>query len=95
MSKGELTTREMAVTYEREFLISMHFTTMQKYWTVMEGTTKSSYIKPLLSIQQRINRLDFVLGKLVHEGHGVYVFDKMLHTIHVDEKWVFVWITST
>ena len=90
MSKGKYTIREMAVAYEREFGVVIHFSTMQKYWSLMEGNIRSSYIKPKLQTQQQINRLNFVLGKIVHAGHGVYEFDKMMNTLHVDEKWFYV-----
>jgi hypothetical protein len=90
MSKGKYTIRQMAVAYENEFSVQMHWTTMQKYWSLMEGNIRSSYIKPKLQTQQQINRLNFTLGKIVHAGHGVYEFDKMLNTVHVDEKWFYV-----
>jgi hypothetical protein len=90
MTKGKKTDRELVVIYEKEFGVVLSHTSMAKYMKLLNSSWKSTYLHPKLTIQQMINRLEFIIGKCVYHGNGVYSFIDESNTVHVDEKWFYV-----
>jgi hypothetical protein len=72
--------------YLVEFGMSISRSSMERYLSDLGADTKRIYLAPSLSLQQRIQRLDFVFGLILHDGHGLYSFIKECR-IHADEKW--------
>ena len=75
--------------YETEFGVVISRSAMERYLAELGASTKRIYLAPSLSDKQRCKRLEFILGLIIHNGHGVYSFKKEIR-IHVDEKWFFV-----
>ena len=90
MTKGELGVRELRVLYLTEFGIHISKSSMQEYLDKLKQTYRSSYVKPSLTEAQKFNRLQFILGKIINVGHGVYRFKPLKNVLHVDEKWFYV-----
>jgi transposase len=85
-SKGELTLRAFAVEYEKKYDEEINHSTLGRYIEEMGFKTIRSYLKPALSPEQKLARLDFILQK---KDLG-YKFKLELLVIHVDEKWFFL-----
>ena len=72
--KGELSVRAFA----REYFIAhgtlMTKTTVASYFKVMNSSLRSSYAKPLLTNEHKARRIEFVIGNMIHNGHGSYEF---------------------
>jgi hypothetical protein len=59
---------------------------MERYLLDLGASTRRIYLAPSLSLQQRIQRLEFVFGLIQYDGHSNYSFRKEWR-IAVDEKW--------
>ena len=46
-------------------------------------------MKPLLTLQNRVNRLNFCL-LFVNAHNSTYPFHSMMNTVHIDEKWFYI-----
>ena len=90
MTKGKKTDRELVIIYDKEFGVLIPYTSMVRYMKLLGSTWMSTYLKPKLTTQQMINRLEFLIGKVQHHGNGIYSFIDETNTIHVDEKWFYV-----
>jgi hypothetical protein len=49
----------------------------------------SSSLRPLLAESNRMNRMRFVLSKLIYKD-GQYSFDSFYQYVHIDEKWFYM-----
>ena len=78
------------IIYENEFGFLIPHSTMSLYMKLLGSTWMSTYLKPKLTTQQMINRLEFLIGKVQYRGNGLYSFIDETNTIHVDEKWFYV-----
>ena len=70
----------------RKFGNAISPSTISRYGKKMGAKMCISYIKPSLSIKQKIESLEFIVGKVEHTGHGYYRFVDQKHVNHVDEK---------
>jgi hypothetical protein len=88
MTLGELDIEMFCEQYEIEFgqHISRH--TMETYLIDIGCYSIRTYVKPYLTIEQRIARLEFVLERIESNGHGKFFF-RQVFTIYLDEKWFY------
>ena len=86
--KGSLTLIAMSATYLEQFGNAISPSTISRYVKKMGAKMCTSYIKPSLSIKQKIAGLEFIVGKVEHTGHEYCRFVDQKHVNHVDEKWL-------
>ena len=89
MTKGEKTIKQMAQLYLREFGVAISSSSMHRYLKELGSKTRTSYVKPKLTTDQRIARLEFILGKTHHNGAQTYQFYDGKNRIDIDEKWFY------
>ncbi len=54
------------------------------------GEKKASYIKPFLTIENKIKRLQFILNQIDRSDPLVPRFWDQYNVIHSDEKWFYL-----
>ena len=86
----EVNDEELAEQYLTQFGVRFHKRTIQRYLKLLGRTTSTLFVKPTLSFQHRLARLQFILDLIEHRGHGVYRFTDLRLELHVDEKWFYV-----
>jgi hypothetical protein len=64
--------------------------TMHEYMHQLHGMMCNSFMNPVLTRQHRIDRVSFILRKLVPDNHDAFLFRPQLNVIHIDEKWFYV-----
>ena len=89
MTEGQSPILLFVEQYLVEFGQSISRSAMERYLKDLGACDKRIYLAPSLSVEQKMQRLKFVLELLEHRGHGQYSFRKECR-IHVDEKWFFV-----
>jgi hypothetical protein len=85
-TRGELTLRAFAAEYEKRHKEPMALVTLSRYCDEMGFHKVRSYLKPSLTVEQKIWRLEFILQK---KDLG-FRFKLELYVIHVDEKWFYL-----
>jgi hypothetical protein len=90
MEKDEVSDEEFTRLYNENYGTSFAKSTMQSYMKTVGLFTASQYLKPTLSLQQKLARLDFVKSMTAHKGGGIHEFNDHKLEIHIDEKWFYV-----
>jgi hypothetical protein len=68
-------------------IVGLPLTTVFRYLKLMGVKNRSSPVKPLLTNDQKIRRMKFVISQLDNSGTKFKSFE---NTVHVDESWFFV-----
>ena len=91
-AKRDLPIRSIAYKLATEHQIVRSNDTICRYLKQLGVSIHKSYIKPSLTVKQKIQRLEFVLGKLgpANQDARFRFFRDEKKTIHVDEKWFYV-----
>jgi hypothetical protein len=89
MKGYKLTLHDFTVQFNEMYGIEIPKSTMNKYMHLLHMTMHNSFIKPKLTKSHRIDRLKFVLQKLVPNDNGNFQFRDLSHVIHIDEKWFY------
>ena len=90
MEEDGVTDQTFTDIYNENFDTNFSTSTMQRYMNQLGLKVKSMYVKPTLSLVQKIARLRFVIGLIQHCGHGIYRFIDLKYEVHLDEKWFYV-----
>jgi len=86
--EGEVTYRQIQNIYETRFGRHFSLSTVHSYLQRMGVFECTNYVKPTLTIDQKIRRLEWILDKTYnHRSLHKFYHDKL--TIHVDEKWFY------
>jgi hypothetical protein len=85
-TRGELTLRAFSAEYEKRHNEPMVLSTLSRYCDEMGFHKVRSYLKPTLTVEQKIWRLEFILQKKDLD----FRFNLELYVIHVDEKWFYL-----
>lgn len=83
---GRLTLDQLRLHIKKRFKSTLPKETLRRWTKKLGMKTRRSYVKPLLRMKHRAQRLRFILEKLDKKGH----FKKENMTIHVDEKWFYL-----
>lgn len=86
--EGEITYATLQIQYAEKFGRKFSTSTLHKYLNAMGVIECTSHVKPSLTIDHKINRLEWILSK-TFSHKGIYRFLKETLTIHVDEKWFY------
>ncbi len=65
-----LSIRDFATKFNENYMTNFCSTTMQKYSKLLNVRFGKSYVKPLLKLIHKINRLQFILNDMVPVGNG-------------------------
>jgi hypothetical protein len=89
-TKGQLTNRALLLEFNKDRVEKLSYSTFFRYLIEIGFYNVDSYLKPSLTYEQQIKRLEFVLSKIEHVGNGNYRFIQLKNVIHIDEKWFFL-----
>ena len=89
MSEGTLSVWRFAKLYEAEFGEPIHERSMARYLKQMGATDCRTYLAPMLSTKQRLDRLEFIEKKVEWSGHEWRFKKPNAVVVHSDEKWFY------
>ena len=90
LEEDHVSDEEFTQLYNDNFGTNIAKSTMQQYMAAIGMVVSSAYLKPTLTILQKIARLEFMVGLIQHCGHRIYRFIDLKYEVHVDEKWFYV-----
>ncbi len=59
--------------------------TTQRWFKLLHGNRKKQWVHPTLTVQQKLNRAQFVQSKIGENG----MFNPQFGVVHVDEAWFY------
>jgi len=68
--------------------------TLQRYTQELGAQLRKSFVKPSLTDSHKLNRLDFVLGKLEPDDNNTFRVRDLSNVLHLDEKWFYAILPS-
>ena len=89
IEEKEVSDDEFHQMFLENFDFDISKSTLQDYMKLMGLQVRRAYLKPLLTYNHRLMRLQFIDSKIEHRGHGNYAFRNELNEIHIDEKWFY------
>lgn len=89
-TQGRLTIRGLLEAYNKKSSVHLSRSTLFRYCIEIGFYNVDSYLKPSLTREQMLKRVEFVLTKLERDSHGNWTFIQLKNVIHVDEKWFFL-----
>ena len=90
MEEDQVSDAEFTLLYNENFGTTFAKSTLQSYMHKLGIVVRSIYLKPTLTLAQKLGRLHFALDLVEHRGHGIYKFIDLKYEVHIDEKWFYV-----